>query len=110
MALEIKPFDAAEILNSDERIAAYLEEAFESGDPALVASAIGDVARSRNIAAIAKDAGLTRETIYRAFSAGGNPTLATVTAVVKSLGFQLSIKPCPPDVQAGKLQPMERAG
>ena len=57
------------------------------------ASAIGDVARSRNPSTIARNAGLSRETIYQAFSPEGNPTLSTVTAVMKSLGFQLSVKP-----------------
>lgn len=93
MALETRPFDAAEVLGDDERIAAYLEAAFADGDPALFASAIGDFARARNITAIARDTGLTRETLYRAFSPGGNPTLATMAAVEKALGFQLSIRP-----------------
>ncbi|HZK98354.1 MAG TPA: addiction module antidote protein [Caulobacteraceae bacterium] len=93
MTVETKPFDVAEVLLDEERIAAYLEEAFADGDPAFIASAIGDVARARNITAIARDTGLTRETLYRAFSPGGNPTLATMAAVVKALGFQLSIRP-----------------
>ena len=93
MAIETKPFDVAEILNSEERISAYLEEAFETGDPRIIASAIGDVARSRNPSTIARNAGLSRETIYQAFSPKGNPTLSTIPAVMKSLGFQLSVKP-----------------
>ena len=93
MALETKLFDVAEVLSDDERIAAYLEEAFADGDPAFIASAIGDVARARNITAIARETGLTRETLYRAFSPGGNPTLATMAAVVKVLGYQLAIRP-----------------
>lgn len=93
MALETKLFDMAEVLSDDARIAAYLEEAFADGDPAFIASAIGDVARARNITAIARDTGLTRETLYRAFSPGGNPTLATMVAVVKALGYQLAIRP-----------------
>ena len=56
MAIETKPFDVAEILNSEERISGYLEEAFESGDPRIIASAIGDVARSRNPSTIAEPA------------------------------------------------------
>jgi probable addiction module antidote protein len=93
MTIETKPFDVAEALNSEERIAAYLEEVFEEGDPAMIASALGAVARAKSISAIAKETGLTRETLYRAFSAEGNPTLSTLTAVTKALGFQLSIKP-----------------
>ena len=93
MAIETKPFDAAEVLNSDERIAAYLEEAFEGGNPAVIASALGTVARARNFSMVARDTGLTRETLYKALSAEGNPTLSTLTAVTKALGFHLSIKP-----------------
>ena len=93
MTIETKPFDAAEVLNSDERIAAYLEEAFEEGNPAVIASALGTVARARNFSRVARDTGLTRETLYKALSAEGNPTLSTLTAVTKALGFHLSIKP-----------------
>lgn len=71
MALETKLFDVADVLSDDARIAAYLEEAFVDGDPAFIASAIGDVVRARNITAIARDTGLTRETLYRAFAPGG---------------------------------------
>lgn len=90
MGVETKPFDVAEILLDEGRIAAYLEEAFADGDPAFIA---GEVARARNITAVARETGLTRETLYQAFSPEGNPTLATTTAVIKALGFQLSIKP-----------------
>ncbi len=93
MAVQTKPFDVAEVLVDEDRIVAYLEEAFADGDPAFIASAIGDVARARSMTAIARETGLARETLYQAFSPEGNPTLATVTAVVKALGFQLSIKP-----------------
>ena len=92
MTVETKPFDVAEVLNSEERISAYLEEAFESADPHVIAAAIGDVARSRNLSTLAKNAGLTRETIYQAFSSDGNPTLSTITAMMKSLGFRLSVE------------------
>ena len=92
LALETMLFDAVEVLGDDARIAAYLEEAFADGDPALIASAIGDVV-ARNIASISRETGLTRETLYRAFSPDGNPTLTTLSAVVKALGFQLSIQP-----------------
>jgi probable addiction module antidote protein len=93
MAIETKIWDVAEILTSEELIGIYLEEVFEEGDPEHMAVAIGNVARARNMSAIAKDSGLTRETIYRAFSKDGNPTLSTLSSVVKALGFQLSIKP-----------------
>lgn len=93
MPIETKPFDAAEFLDTEEGITAYLTEAFEEGSPAFIVQALGTVARARNISAIAKETGLTRETLYKAFSAEGNPRLSTLTAVTKALGFQLSIKP-----------------
>lgn len=93
MAVTTKPFDVVELLGDEATIEAYLEEAFAEGDPAFIAAAIGDMARARNLSAIARETGLTRETLYQAFSREGNPTLATMTAVVKALGFQLAIKP-----------------
>lgn len=93
MAIETKPFDVVEYLETEEDIAAYLKAAFEDGDPALIAAALGDAARARGISSMAKDTGLTRETLYRALSREGNPTLATLAAVVKALGFHLSIEP-----------------
>jgi probable addiction module antidote protein len=93
MSLDIKLFDAAEFLTSDERVAAYLEEAFAAGEPGIIAAALGAVAQSRSIASVAKETGLTREALYKALSLDGNPILATLTAVTKALGFHLSVKP-----------------
>jgi probable addiction module antidote protein/putative addiction module killer protein len=93
MAIETKPFDAAEYLETEEDIVGYLKEVFEEGDPALIASALGTVARARGISSIAKETGLTRETLYRALSPEGNPTLSTLAAVTKALGFRLSVEP-----------------
>jgi len=92
MALETTPWDAADFLDSDETIAAYLEAAFEDGDPALIAAAIGDVARARGATDIARKAGLSREAMYKAFAQGGNPTLSTLTRVLKALGVRLSVR------------------
>lgn len=93
MALELKPWDAAEILTDEETIAAYLDEVFAEGDPAMIAKAIGTVARARNVAAIARETNLSRDTIYAAFGPGGNPTLSTLLAVTKAIGFELALKP-----------------
>jgi probable addiction module antidote protein len=93
MTVETQPYDAAEILTSEERIAAYLEEAFADGEPAIIAAALGAVARARSIASVAKATGLTREALYKALSPDGNPTLSTLTAVTKALGYHLSVKP-----------------
>ncbi|GJD94155.1 addiction module antidote protein [Methylobacterium iners] len=93
MSAELKKWDVVELLDSPERIAGYIEAVLEDGDPALVASAIGDIARARGMAQIAQDTGLSRESLYRALSEKGNPQLATLMSVLKSLGLQLSIKP-----------------
>lgn len=91
MTLVTKPWDATEFLDSPQAIAAYVEAAFEDGDPALIAAVIGDVARARGMTQLAKDAGISRETIYKAFSEGGNPTLETLTGVIRALGLKLSV-------------------
>jgi probable addiction module antidote protein len=93
MPIETTLYDTAAYLDSDEQIAVYLEAAFEDGDAADIAVALGNVARARDMAEIARETGLTRETLHQAFAEGGNPTLATLTAVTRALGFKLSIKP-----------------
>jgi probable addiction module antidote protein len=95
MPIETTIWDPAERLTSPEAELAYLEAAFEDGDPALIAAAIGDIARARGMAQIAKAAGLSRETMYKAFSADGNPTLETLAGVTKALGYRLMIAPAP---------------
>ena len=84
-----KSWDAAEHLKSDEDMAAYLEAALEDGDPALVAGALGDIARAKGMTEIAREAGLGRESLYKALSPGGNPELATILKVVRALGLRL---------------------
>jgi probable addiction module antidote protein len=70
---------------------AWLEEAPE--DIAGIARALGDIARARGMTQVARDAGLSRESLYRALSADGNPSLATVLKVIKALGLQLHVQP-----------------
>jgi probable addiction module antidote protein len=93
MAVETKKWDIVEHLNSDERIALFLEAVFEDGDPAVIAAAIGDVARARGMSQVAKDAGLSRENLYRALSEGGNPEFATIVKVVRAIGYDLTVVP-----------------
>jgi probable addiction module antidote protein len=93
MALETTLWDPVENLTSPEAERAYLEAAFEDGDPALIAAAIGDVARARGMSEIAKQAGLTRDTMYKAFRPEGNPTLETLVGVLNALGLKLSAVP-----------------
>jgi probable addiction module antidote protein len=74
-------------------MALFLEAVFEEGDPATIAAAIGEVARARGMSQIAKDAGLSRENLYRALSGDGNPEFGTVMKVIKAMGFDLKIAP-----------------
>jgi probable addiction module antidote protein len=84
-----KSWDAVDHLKSDEEITAYLEAALEDGDPALVAAALGDIARAKGMTEIAREAGLGRESLYKALSPGGNPEFATILKVIRALGLRL---------------------
>jgi probable addiction module antidote protein len=86
-------WDPAEHLASEEDMAAYLEAALEEGDPALVAAALGDIARAKGMSQVARDAGLGRESLYKALSPTGNPELATILKVVSALGLRLHAAP-----------------
>ena len=88
---QTRPWDAADHLESDEDVVAYLEAAFEDGDPALIAAALGDIARARGMTRVAADAGLGRESLYKALSPTGNPELATVLKVMQALGLGLRV-------------------
>src|SRR6185295_12706595 len=85
------PYDVAEHLRTPEEMAAYLDAWFEEApdDAAGIARALGDIARAKGMTQIAKDAGLSRESLYRALSAEGNPTFATILKVAKALGVRL---------------------
>jgi probable addiction module antidote protein len=85
------PWDSAAYLKTDKDIAHYLEAVFEDGDPSLVAAALGDVARAKGMAQIAKAAGLGRESLYKALSPEGNPEFATVLRVMRALGLKLEV-------------------
>ncbi|MBP7064591.1 addiction module antidote protein [Ferrovibrio sp.] len=84
------PFDAAKYLTEPEDQIAFLEEAFESGDPKFVAHALGIIARARGISSVAQETGLSREALYRSLSSEGNPTITTVMDVMRALGLKLS--------------------
>jgi probable addiction module antidote protein len=91
MPLETFPYDSAELLDSAEAVAAYLEAAFETDDPSFITHAFGVVARARGMTQIAKDAGLSRESLYRALGENGNPEFSTVLKVAKALGLRLAV-------------------
>lgn len=88
---ETRPWDITESLDSDERIAAYLEAVLEDGDPALIVAALGDIARAKGMTEVARNAGLGRQSLYKALSPGGNPEFATVLKVIQSLGLRLTV-------------------
>jgi probable addiction module antidote protein len=86
------PWDAAVQLETPEDIVLYLEAAFEEGDAALIAAALGDIARAKGMTDVARRAGLGRESLYKALSPNGNPELATVLKVMGALGLRLHAK------------------
>jgi probable addiction module antidote protein len=96
MPLQTKPFDPANYLDGDAAGAAYMTEPIATNDPAFIADALGVVARARGMRQVARDTGLSRESLYRALSAGGNPEFSTLLQVVRALGLRLSATPAPP--------------
>lgn len=82
-------FDAARYLASEQAMAAYFEAALETGEPSVVAAALGDLARAKGMTEVARSAGLGRESLYKALSPDGNPELGTVLRVVAALGLEL---------------------
>ncbi|MEI6302636.1 MAG: addiction module antidote protein [Betaproteobacteria bacterium] len=85
------PYDVAQQLRTPEEMAAYLDAWLEEApdDAAGIARALGDIARAKGMTQVAKDAGLSRESLYRALSASGNPSFATVLKVARALGVKL---------------------
>lgn len=90
-AARITPYDVAEHLRTPEEMAAYLDAWLDEApeDVAGIARALGDIARAKGMSQVAKDAGLSRESLYRALSSEGNPSFATVLKVAKALGLRL---------------------
>ena len=93
MSEKLTPYDPAEDLSSDQAVADFMAGAFETNDPGFIGHALGVVARAKGMTQIASQTGLSREQLYRSFSADGNPTLRTTLAVMKALGIALSAKP-----------------
>jgi probable addiction module antidote protein len=90
--IETHIWDAAEHLETAEDMAAYLDAALEDGDPAVVVAVLGDIARAKGMTQIAREAGVGRESLYKALSTGGNPEFATILKVVRALGLQLHVQ------------------
>jgi len=90
---KLLPFDAARYLTDDAAVAEYMTAVLESEDPDLLLLALGDIARARGMAQVAKDAGLGRESLYKALAPGAKPRFDTVLKVAKALGVRLSALP-----------------
>ncbi len=87
------PFDPAETLDTPEAIAEYLTAAFETNDPSLIAKAIGTAARARGMSEIAREAGLSRENLYRSLDGETKAEFSTIVRVLNALGVQLAAAP-----------------
>ena len=90
MPEKLTTFDPADFLETEADRAQFISEALETGDSVFIAKALGIVARSKGMSAIATDTGMHRETLYRALSEQGNPTLKTTLAVLSALGIKLT--------------------
>lgn len=91
MPIKTRKWDAAEHLNTEDDIVAYLDAVMEEGDLSFLCKALGDVARSHGMSEIARKTGMSRESLYKALSDKGNPSLTTVAAVLDAMGLRLSI-------------------
>lgn len=93
MATETIPFDASEFFADAEAQAALLTDAFESGDTGHIANALGIIAKAKGMTSVAREAGVTREALYKALSERGNPKFSTVLGVARALGLKLTVTP-----------------
>jgi probable addiction module antidote protein len=93
LTLETLPYDVAEQLRTPEEMAAYLEAWLEEApeDVSGIARALGDIARAKGMSAVARDTGLSRESLYKSLSENGNPSLGTVLKVAKALGLRFRV-------------------
>ena len=92
MKTKTTPFDPADFLDTKELQIELLADAIETGDSRYIANALGTIARARGMATVAREAGITRQALYRSLSETGDPRLTTLLGVAKSLGLKLSFK------------------
>ncbi|PWW46778.1 addiction module antidote protein [Melaminivora alkalimesophila] len=93
--IKTRPFDMANYLRDEEEVAEYLRQVLEDGDPAELAAALGDVARARGMTQLARDTGLSRESLYKSLSGERAPSSDTLFKVIRAMGFKLSLHPQP---------------
>lgn len=89
MTLSTTPFDAAEYLDTPQAQADFLSDAFETGDASYISAALGTIARAKGMTQVARDAGVTREALYKTLSQRGDPKLSTLLGVMKALDISL---------------------
>ena len=91
MSIKLKKWDVVDHLKTEEEVVLYLEACFEEdpGDGSLIRAALGDIARARGMAQLARDTGMSREGLYKALSKDGNPEFSTVVKVIHALGLRL---------------------
>ncbi len=89
---KIREFDPAKYLEDEGMMADYLAACLEDPNPDVFLAALGDVAKARGIAQLAKDTGLRRESLYKTFAAGKKPQFETILKITKALGVPLSVK------------------
>lgn len=111
----IAPYDVADYLRTPEDMAAYLEACIEicEGDASFVAKALGDIARAKGMSQVAREAGVSRESLYRSLSGGRSPNLDTFLRVINALGITLRVEPTKPSKKAPsspQLHRQRRAG
>lgn len=93
MALELTTFDIADYLDSEDAMAEYLSQVMADGDDDELLRALGHVAKARGMSQLAKEAGLGRESLYKALKPGATPGFATVGKVVRALGLKMTVRP-----------------
>ena len=86
-------WDAADYLETEEDIVAYLNAALEENDEALLRAALGDIARSKGMTRMANRTGVTRDGLYKALAPGGNPSFATVCKLLATMGLRFQVVP-----------------
>ena len=94
--IKTRPFDMANYLTSEEDVSEYLRQVLEDGDPVELGAALGDIARARGMTQLARDTGLSRESLYKSLSGERAPNSDTLFKVIKALGFQLTLVPVVP--------------
>ncbi|MDF1481082.1 addiction module antidote protein [Extensimonas sp. H3M7-6] len=91
--LKTRTFDAANYLTNEEEMAEYLTVVMKEGDSTLLAAALGDIAKARGMTQLARDTGLSRESLYKSLSGERAPSSDTLFKVIRALGFELNIRP-----------------